>query len=569
MKQLPETGAIRKKWGGKLPIALLYPNVYRLGMSNLGFQLVYHLLNKDPDLVCERVFLPDRRGERPLSIESGRPLADFPLVLCSVSFEQDYVNLLSILIAGGIEPLATARAGQGSPGPGTPLVLGGGVATFINPEPLAPAFDLLYLGEAEAGLVPVMSSINQYWQGGGGDRRQLLTALAGEDGCYIPSLYQVSYEGEAIRDINPSGGGVPSRVGRVRMDETELAGHSRLLTPDTEFSDLFLTELGRGCSRGCRFCAAGFVYRPPRLWSAEAILKALAARPAGISRVGLLGMEMARGEDLARVASYLLANSCALSFSSLRADAITPELVRILQESKIKSAAIAPDGGSPRLRQVVNKGISEEDVLAAARLLVDGGVTNLKLYFMIGLPTETEADLEQLVNLALRVRDEVDGIGRRRGCMTTITLSINPFVPKAWTPFQFCAFAGVSILKKKVKYIRQRLSGENHIRIRAEKPDHGFFQAVLARGDRRLFELLLAMAGSNRNWRQLAADLDIDLSSYVRERHRDEVLPWEIIDQGMSRDYLWSEYERALAGRKTSPCQPAICSRCGVCDGEG
>ncbi len=567
MKQLPEIGAIRKKWGGKLPIALLYPNTYRLGMSNLGFQLVYHLLNKESDFACERVFLPDSGDDRPLSVESGRPLSDFPLILCSVSFEQDYVNLLSILIAAGIEPRAGRRAEQGPPGPGTPLILGGGVATFINPEPLAPVFDLIYLGEAEAGLVSLMASVNQSWQAV--SRRQLLSSLASRAGCYIPSLYDLQYDHGGICKMDPVEEGVPPRVARVRLKGTELAGHSRLLTPETEFSDLFLAELGRGCSRGCRFCAAGFVYRPPRLWSAEAILKALAARPEGIKRVGLLGMEMARGEDLSRVASYLLVNSCALSFSSLRADAITPELARILKESKIKSAAIAPDGGSPRLRKVINKGITEEDVLTAARLLVDGGVTNLKLYFMIGLPTETEEDLDQLVELALRVRDEVDPLGRRRGYMTTITLSINPFVPKAWTPFQFCAFAGVSRLKKKIKYVRKQLSGAHHIRIRAEKPDHGYFQAVLARGDRRLFKLLLAMAGSRRNWRQLAADLDIDLKSYIKERSRDQISPWDIIDQGISRDYLWAEHERALAGRKTPPCQPEICSRCGVCDGKG
>ena len=274
---------------------------------------------------------------------------------------------------------------------------------------------------------------------------------------------------------------------------------------------------------------------------------------------------MARPEDLARIASHLLNESCSLSFSSLRADAITPELIDLLQESGIKTSAIAPDGASERLRRVINKGITKNDVVYAAQILVRGGVTNLKLYFMIGLPTEEEEDLAELVSLVQHVQNEVNSIGRSRGSLPTLTLSVNPFVPKAWTPFQFCSFVGISSLKKKIKYLKTAFAGFSNLRLNVEKPENAYFQAVLARGDRRLADVLLAMADSRRNWRQVLRDHDIDPGVYTRQREENELLPWDIIDHGISREFLWREYQRGLHSKETASCQPETCTRCGVC----
>ncbi|MDH5298586.1 MAG: radical SAM protein, partial [Desulfobulbaceae bacterium] len=345
---------MRKKWKDKLPVALIFPNRYRLGMSNLGFQLVYSLLNQDQDIVCERVFLPESGEGQPLSVESGRPLRDFPLLFCSLSFEDDYPALLQMLVAGGISPLAEERQAQEGQRirPGSPLLIGGGVATFINPEPLAPFFDLLVLGEAEAVLAPLVDGIKKAIVVDE-ERESLLYRLAAQcPGCYAPRFYTPLHDQEGAFTSFAVAPGLPPRIRKITLDQQTTAGHSQLLSPDAEFSDLYLTELGRGCSRGCRFCAAGFVYRPPRLWSAEAIINALAQRPAMTSRIGLLGMEMARADELAALAEYLLKESCSLSFSSLRADVIGERLLELLRESGLKSAAIAPDGGSERLRRV-------------------------------------------------------------------------------------------------------------------------------------------------------------------------------------------------------------------------
>ncbi len=564
-KQFSEIGTIHKKWTGKLPIALVYPNVYQVGMSNLGMQHVYALANEHPNIVCERVFLPEK-GRRPLSVESSRPLADFPVYFCALSFEQDYVNLLRLFRYAEIEPLSAKRRDDSLKRADVPLIIGGGVATFINPEPLAPFVDIFLLGEAESSLPQFIDCLlEKYESGNGGDRESFLREIAVTvPGCYVPHLYEMIYEGSTLIKIQAQHG-APPRVKKTILDSAAISGHSRLLTADTEFGDLYLAELGRGCSRGCRFCAAGFVYRPPRLWSADAIIRAFQEKPASISRVGLLGMEMARPEDLAKVAEHLLSSSCSLSFSSLRADAITPELIQLLQKSAIKTAAIAPDGASERLRRVINKGITEDDVLSAANILVTGGVVNLKLYFMIGLPTEEEEDLAELVRLVIRVQEEVNDIGRSRGHLPTITLSVNPFVPKAWTPFQFCAFAGLGPLKKKIKYLRKAFVGFSNLRLSIEKPENAFLQAVLARGDRRLAEVLLAMADSRRNWRQQFRDHGVDPDDYVRQREQSEILPWDIIDHGISREFLWKEYQRGLDSKKTGPCQPETCTRCGVC----
>ncbi len=556
-----EQGTIIKKWKDKLAIALVFPNIYRLAMSNLGMQLVYRIANDHPDIVCERVFLPESGGQ-PVSVESGRVLGDFPVILCALSFESDYLNLLRIFLAAGIEPLADSRfAGQGSR---SPLIIGGGVATFINPEPLAPFIDMFVVGDAEV-LLPTLlrrlvagSRAGQGWQ-------DLLDQCAARPGYYVPARYSYVHTeaGEFAGFKAAEGALLP--VEKVVCQDLDQAGHSELLTPNTEFASLYLTELGRGCSRGCRFCAAGFVYRPPRLWRSGAIISALQEMPAGCSRVGLLGMEMAHGDDLAAVAGFLEGVQCSLSFSSLRADALGEELVSLLQKSGLKTAAIAPDGASERLRAVINKGLSQQDIIRAARTLVEAGINNLKLYFMIGLPTEEDADLAELVDLVRRVKEEIDQVGRARGRLATISVSLNSFVPKAWTPFQYAGFAGVPELKRRIKFLSRELKGFANVKLKADKPDNAFYQAVLAKGDRRLGYALLDMARSGRNWRQVLKDHGLDPLAIAGPRRQDGKFCWQIIDHAMNSDYLWQEYVKALSGKTTQPCDTSQCRRCGVC----
>ncbi|MDT8334505.1 MAG: radical SAM protein, partial [Desulfurivibrionaceae bacterium] len=332
-----ERGTWKKSWKGRLPVGLLFPNTYGVGMSNLGLQLVYDLVNQEPNLVCERIFRPEREG-KPLSVESSRPLADFPIILCSISFEQDIPSLVRMLISAGLDPLAEER--RGAIRAGTPLLVGGGVCCFINPEPVAPFFDMLVIGEAEPVLPAILERLAK--AGANVDRRELLRKMAVElPGCYVPQFYHFKYGPDQILSSIEADPGIPPRVKRVGIEAPEVAGHSAILSPAAEFADLYMVELGRGCSKGCRFCAAGFVYRPPRLWSGSAIMKAIEERPEQADRIGLLGMEMMRSGELQEVAERLLLDGCRLSFSSLRADVIGDSLLTLLAGSGLRTVAIA------------------------------------------------------------------------------------------------------------------------------------------------------------------------------------------------------------------------------------
>jgi len=569
-----ETGTVRKKWKGRLPVALLYPNSYPLAVSNLGFQLVYRLLNSFEHIVCERFVYPAEQ-EPFRSLESSRPLSDFPLVFGSISFEHDFPRLAAMLVAGAVKPYAADR--DRTVAAGSPLVVLGGVGVFMNPEPLAAFADLMVIGEAEAVLPQLMAELTAP-----ADRAELLqrigTTIAG---CYVSASYSFKYAADGrVLEITVADG-FPKRVRKVVFAETDRAAHSELMSPAAELG-MYMTELGRGCSRGCRFCAAGFIYRPPRLWAADAVLAGLEERPAGVDRVGLLGMEMSDEETLDRIAGYLQENGCSLSFSSLRADRISNRLLELLSASGLKSVAIAPDGSSQRLRQVINKGLSEHDLLAAAVALVEAGIYTLKLYVMIGLPTETEQDLAELVSLIQRVREKILPIGRRRGRVCEIILSVNSFVPKPWTPFQYLSFGGldretavrernthaaVAVLKKKIRYLKKNLSRLANLHVKVDRPGQVLSQAVFSRADRRIAPVLLDIGTGKRSFKQAMKAHGLDAWQYaIRPRTANELFCWQVVDHQIADGYLYRELEKALVGKATRPCDTTRCRRCGVCN---
>jgi radical SAM superfamily enzyme YgiQ (UPF0313 family) len=567
-----ETGTVRKKWKGRQPVALLYPNTYPLAVSNLGFQLLYRLLNDFDHIVCERFVYP--QGREPFrSLESSRPLSDFPLVFGSISFEQDYPRLVALLAAGGIAPYAADREEQIAAG--SPLVVLGGVGVFMNPESLAAFADLMVIGEAEAVLPRLMEKLASP------ESRSPLLAHIGATlaGCYIPGCYHFAYDKDGrVQQITVENG-LPERVRKVVLEQTKTAAHSELLSPNAELG-MYMTELGRGCSRGCRFCAAGYIYRPPRLWDADAVLAGLEARPKGIDRIGLLGMEMSDGPTLDRIAKYLQDNACSLSFSSLRADRISEQLLDLLAASGLKSVAIAPDGCSQRLRQVINKGLSRQDLLAAATALVEVGIYTLKLYVMVGLPTETEQDLDEFIDLVQQIRARILPLGRKRGRVCEIIVSVNSFVPKPWTPFQYLSFGGldletaerysegdaVAVLKKKIKYLKKNLSNTANLHVKVDRPDRVLSQAVFSRADRRIAPVLLDIGTGRRSFKQAMKVNGLSAWQYaVRPRTADELLCWQVVDHGITDGYLYRELEKAIEERSTAACDTSRCRRCGVC----
>ena len=554
-----EHGTVRKRWHRRRAVALIYPNEYAAGMGNLGFQAVYGLFNAMDDVVCERVFAPDPPAVHPWpmprSLESGRPLTDFDLLAFSIAFESDYPSVLALLAAAGLPLAAEARTEA------HPLVIAGGVACWINPEPLAEAVDAFLIGEAEA-LLPAFWAAHD----AGGTRTERLRRLAREAaGVYVPRFYRPSYRSDGAFAGYRLLADVPRRVPRVHVTHLSASPTAtRVQTAAGPFSADYLVEVSRGCPHGCRFCAAGYVYRPARFHSLEALLACLDAVPPGTRRIGLVGAAVSDLPDLDALCRQAHARGMSLGFSSFRVDAISDALLEALVRSRVKTATIAPETGSQRLRDAINKHLGEAAILAAVERLVSAGIPNLKLYFMIGLPEETEADVAAIVTLVHRIKDRFLAASRPRGRMGTIRISLNPFVPKPFTPLQWAAMDSPNVLKAKIRRVREGLGALANVRLSAGKARLAFSQAWLARGDRRIGEVLrLRWQRGDPGW---AASLDA--AAMRLPWPLDAPLPWEVIDHGIDRAYLQAEYGRYRQAMLSPPCPPSGCRRCGVCGGQ-
>jgi len=557
-----ETGCQANPWGGRLSVALIYPNTYHQAMSNLGFLSIYHLLNSRSDTLCERFFLPDpdeiaehRKTGYPLfSLESGRPLQDFDVVAFSISFENDYLHLPLLFELGRVPLFAAERS------PNDPLLLCGGVCAFLNPEPLAEIMDLFAIGEGEVILHELLAALIQ-----GGERAEMLRSLARLPGIYVPSRYQVHYHPDGTLAAQTPLVGTPPVVKRQWLaDLDSAASRSFIQTEATEFGDMALTEVSRGCSRGCRFCAAGYIYLPLRERSLENLVAQVETGLCQRSKVGLVGAAVSDYPQIAELNQEILNRGGKISVASLRIDALTAAEVAALKASGHRTVALAPEAGSQRMRDLINKNLDVGQILQAVRFLAEGGIPNLKLYFIIGLPTETEADILEMLELVEQIREVWVEEGRKRGRLGNITLSVNPFIPKPFTPFQWAGMEPEKSLNAKLKKIRSGIARLGNTEVFFESLRSAQLQALLSRGDRRLGRLLPELA-AGKNLKAGCRSLGLDPDFYTtRERSAAELFPWEVLDSGVSRDYLWLEYQRGLAGQRTPPCQVG-CKRCGVC----
>jgi radical SAM superfamily enzyme YgiQ (UPF0313 family) len=564
-KKRNEQGTILKRWAGRISIALIFPDKYAVGMANVGLQSVYAMLNADGGVVAERFFVPDSSGQRPsdpewLSEESGRPLRDFDLIAFSVSFEQSYPAVVKAVSAAGLNLWARER------GDAEPVVLAGGVATMINPEPLAPFIDAFVLGDLEAAIGAFAPVLGRLADRGVSRLGRLQFLAENVPGVYVPAAYRPRYDKSnelAGWDVED---GFPFPVSTVVLSAPmSTAPHTRIISPDSAFPDMFLVELARGCGRGCRFCAAGFVYRPPRPWPLTALHAALQERR-GASRVGLVGLEFLGRDEIELLCRSLIEQGVHLGFSSLRADALTPSFVSLMKASEAKTATIAPEAGSQRLRRIINKNLEEEEILAAAERLVSGGIPNLKLYFMLGLPFETDEDVEDIVGLVDRIRRTVRPIGRQRGYLGTITVSVSTFVPKAWTPFQWSGFVSKKESEKRWRLLIKGLLPLPNVKLRLDSFRNALFQAVLSRGDRRLAPAIEAVALRGVPFQRVLKDLGFLAETYTGGIDTQRPLPWEIVQQRVRRQYLLAEWNRASRGKETHFCVPVSCKRCGACN---
>jgi radical SAM superfamily enzyme YgiQ (UPF0313 family) len=550
-----EVGYVRKPHGGRLRVALAFPNTYFVGMSNLGLQTVYKLFNAEEGIVCERVFLPPKSevaaqlaaGGPLVTLESQTPVNQFDVFAFSVSFEWDYTNVLTMLRLAGVPARSAARTHH------DPLVLIGGAVTFVNPEPLAPFADVIAAGEGEALIPSLLEAFNA-----ASDREDLLRRLTASRGFYVPSFYDVEYlEDGRIAEVRPRPGtGAPAVVRKAALRTTEAVDPpaTTVFTPETELGSRLLIEVVRGCANLCRFCWAGYNYLPVRAFPTERILQIAQEARAHSSRAGLVSIALCDHPDIERILTSLVEMGYSISPASLRLDDLTPTILKLLRQSGERSITIAPETGSDRLRRVINKTVTNDEILRAADMIFEHGFDNLKLYFMVGLPTETDEDLVAIRDLTLQLRDVMLRHARPRGQVGRIVGSVNPLVPKPGTAYQWLPMASDTIVERRLKRMRTLMADIDNVYFNMKSERHSFYQALLSLGDRRVASAIEAAERNGGQWRAAVKDAGLDADFFVfRDRSDDPVLPWDIIDGGMKSAFYRSEFEKAIREEWTLP----------------
>lgn len=529
-----------RDWGGRLPVALVFPEKEKFALSTLGWQVVYRILAESADFAVERFYADDNTSP-PVSADSGRELGAFPLICFSLNFEGDFVTVLSLLKRANI-PLETAHRRD------WPLVMAGGPIAFLNPFPLFPALDFVFVGEAEKGFALMAQCIKDHWFARS-SRQQTLSSLASKPG--ILSHLQAD---RAVRRVFV---GESDRLLPAPAASCFVSSHS-------EFRDMLLLEINRGCPYGCRFCAAGNIYRPPRQSRLED-LKAI-VRQTSPCKVGLVGTALTDWPDLFGFLQWLHERNIKFSLGSLRADGATRDFLTFLRKTGTRSLTFALEGASQRLRKAMNKNLDEDALLEAVALASELQFNTLKLYLIVGWPGETPEDFDQLDRFLDKIQKaRKAGQGKKSKGIGLIQVSASCLVPKPWTPLQWAPMDSQAGLKAKMKRLKAIIKSKQGMRFSGENPRQARIQGLLSRGDEDLFSLLVQVEEQG-SWKDGLRAWGKDVGWHLdRTRDQDEVFPWDRLDIGVDKKYLWKEWQRFHQGVQTPPCPASGCQRCGRC----
>lgn len=536
---------------GDIRVVVAYPNRYAVGMSNLGFHSVYRLFNNERRFLVERAFMPTYQSQIKKTFESHTSLSSVDILAVSVSFESDYENVVSLIGAAGldldscvgVEASVTKRSLEHI---SRPFIIGGGAALTINPEPVAHLFDAIVIGEAEE-IVPEISKVLTVWHDTKSSFYELLQQLAYIDGVYIPSLFDVTYSSAGgIETIDFAGNYVKTPKRQIFHDLGKCPAYSTIVTSETELSSMMLIETGRGCATGCRFCVASKMYQPVRNQSYEIINKIIKESLNISESIGLVGTSVSRHPDIQRIVRDVTDAGMQCGLSSIMTPCVTQDFANVVAKSGVLTIALAPEAATEELRFRIGKRVTNETIFEAVKNLVSNGICSIKLYFMIGLPGEEPRDVIAICDFA----KEVLAVGRRIGSLRKLHLSVNPFIPKPWTPFQWDSMIDIRNMRERFNVVRDSVRKLNGVSVKFESPRECYVQAALAKGDRRLCDVLIKLHRDAKSLLDCVSTGHIQLLPHVPSLHSyvyepcslETKLAWEIIDMGISREKLETEY---------------------------